>query len=404
MTDVPYKLPAGWCWVRLGEVAKREAVLLKPSDHPSRRFTYLGMEHVAAGQWDEPQAVEVNGDEIKSQVVAFRPGLVLYGKLRPYLNKVVVPRSTGVASTEFVPIAPLPDVLLPEYLGAFLRTPYFVAYAARNTTGSRQPRTRLDALWNAPIPLPPLPEQRRIVARVEELMARVREARRLREEARTEAERLWQSVLAETFPRPGSDLPEGWRWVRLGEVCEHFRESIDPRRYPARSFWLYSIPAYDEERQPVEAKGSEIGSAKLRVSVGVCLFSKLNPRIPRVWVLETVPDTGTPVASTEFMPLVPHTSVLDIKYLGQVLLSGGFLQQVRRDVAGATGSRQRLKPEVVLSALIPLPPLPEQRRIVAHLEAVQEKLKALKEAEEATERELIRLEQAILDKAFLGEM
>ncbi|GIX08274.1 MAG: hypothetical protein KatS3mg115_2677 [Candidatus Poribacteria bacterium] len=86
------------------------------------------------------------------------------------------------------------------------------------------------------MPLPPLAEQRRIVARIEELMARVREARRLREQAREDAERLWQSVLADTFPRPSSDLPAGWRWVRLGEVCDTSAPCYalvnDPERQP----------------------------------------------------------------------------------------------------------------------------------------------------------------------------
>jgi len=192
-------LPQGWRWVRLGEVARREAVLLKPSDHPSKQVRYLGMEHVASGQWDQPQVVEVPGTEIKSQVVAFRPGLVLYGKLRPYLNKVVVPRTTGVASTEFVPIAPNADLLSPEYLSAFLRTPYFVAYAVRNTTGSRQPRTRIDALWNALIPLPPLPEQRRIVARLEAVRERVQALKEAQEETESRLKELERSILDKAF-------------------------------------------------------------------------------------------------------------------------------------------------------------------------------------------------------------
>jgi type I restriction enzyme S subunit len=103
MTEGPYKLPEGWRWVRLGEIAWRESVTLKPSDYPDLVFRYLGMEHVAPGQWDEPMPVEIPGREIKSQVIVYRPGLILYGKLRPYLNKVVVPSTEGVASTEFVP-------------------------------------------------------------------------------------------------------------------------------------------------------------------------------------------------------------------------------------------------------------------------------------------------------------
>src|SRR5690606_35257557 len=69
-------------------------------------------------------------------------------------------------------------------------------------------------------PLPPLDEQRRIVARVEELMARVREAKRLRQQAKEDAERLMQAALAEVFPSPGAEPPPGWRWVRLGEVFD----------------------------------------------------------------------------------------------------------------------------------------------------------------------------------------
>ena len=73
-------------------------------------------------------------------------------------------------------------------------------------------------LQEACIPLPPLNEQRRIVAKVEMLMEQVREARRLRQKAAEDADRLWQSVLADTFPCPGTDLPPKWRWVRLGDM------------------------------------------------------------------------------------------------------------------------------------------------------------------------------------------
>jgi type I restriction enzyme S subunit len=199
MTQGPYKPPAGWRWVRLGEVARREATLLKPSDYPSRRFRYIGMEHVAPGQWEEPEGVEINGSEIKSQVVVFHPGLVLYGKLRPYLNKVVVPQTEGVASTEFVPIVPLLDVLDPEYLGAFLRTPSFVEYASANTTGSRQPRTRLDVLWNTPISLPPLAEQGCIVAELEAVWARVNALKEAQAETDSELQRLERAILDKAF-------------------------------------------------------------------------------------------------------------------------------------------------------------------------------------------------------------
>lgn len=406
MTEGPYKLPQGWRWVRLGEVASREAVLLKPSDHPSRRFRYLGMEHVAAGQCEEPRPVEVNGDEIKSQVVAFRTGLVLYAKLRPYLNKVVVPRSSGVASTEFVPIAPISDLLSAEYLGAFLRTPYFVAYAVRNTTGSRQPRTRLDALWNALVPLPPLSEQRRIVARIEELMARVREARRLREQAREDAERLWQSVLAETFPRLGSDLPQGWRWVRLGEVAKIFSGSPAPqgKEYFEQGTFPF-VRVQDLGRHGITTdlketadKVNERAAREFRLvkaSKGTILFPKSGAAI--LTNSRAILGTDAYIVS-HLAGISPNIDVAEPLWVFYWLCTVDMSEYV--DNLAYPSFRLSKVREI----LIPLPPLEEQRRIVARLDEVRERIQALKKAQEETEARLRDLERSILDKAFRGEL
>jgi len=321
MTDGPYKLPDGWRWVRLGEVARRIAELVQPSAQPDTIYNHLGMDQVPPGQWDEPSPNPVPGAQVASACVMFRPGFVLYGKLRPYLNKVVLCSRQGIASSEFVPLEADRKDLEPAWLAAYLRTPRFVAYAASNTTGSRQPRVRLDALWESRLRLPPIHEQRRILTRIEELMGRIREARRLREEAKGDADRLMQAALAEVFPRPGSPLPLGWRWVRLGEVATYERRSLDPRRHPTKSFLLYSIPGYDNGEAPEEVVGAEIGSAKLLVRPGVCLFSKLNPRLPRAWVLKDAFERHQQLSSTEFMPLRPQAGELDLDYLGKVVVS-----------------------------------------------------------------------------------
>ena len=83
-----------------------------------------------------------------------------------------------------------------------------------------------------------------------------------------------------------------------------------------------------------------------------------------------------------------------------------YLRSIEEALSGSgSGSTFNAITKKELSALpIPLPPLDEQRRIVAHLEAVQAKVRALKEAQAATDAELQRLEQAILDKAFRGEL
>jgi type I restriction enzyme S subunit len=197
-------------------------------------------------------------------------------------------------------------------------------------------------------------------------------------------------------------LPKGWRWVRLGEVCTYERQTIDPRRYPHQEFLLFSIPAYDNNKQPELRKGSEIGSLKLKIKPNICLFSKLNPRIPRAWVIksdESISDLPM-LASTEFLALRPYTHLIDLDYLGLSLLSNVFLSQFQVGVTGATSSRQRLKQEDVLNALIPLPPLEEQKRIVARIEELMDRIKEAKKLRQETKKQTELLWQSVLAETF----
>jgi type I restriction enzyme S subunit len=411
MTEGPYKLPEGWRWVRLGEIAWRESVTLKPSDYPDLVFRYLGMEHVAPGQWDEPMPVEIPGREIKSQVIVYRPGLILYGKLRPYLNKVVVPSTEGVASTEFVPIAVNEKVVESHYLAAYLRSPAFVAYATQNTTGSRQPRVRLDALWNALIPLPPLEEQRRIVARVEELMSRIREAKRLRQEAKEEAERLWQSILSETFPKPGSELPKGWRWVRLGDVCEYRTgiwgpEASDPTQgFPIiRSTEIEGLLIRPQTASVRMVRRGQVDAYKLETGDILINKSSGSPHLVGWPAIFEDPRDGKIYLFSNFMlRLRADRRTLEPWFLLYYLHSP-TARSIYLGAQDTTSGLRNLRVREFMVQPIPLPPLEEQRRIVAYFQDVQGKIRALKEVQAQTEAELKRLEQAILDKAFRGEL
>lgn len=410
MTEGPYKLPDGWRWVKLGEVCEinpRRPRLHRDGNTPT---TFVPMNAVdeASGTISVPQTRSYN--EVSRGYTYFEEGDVLFAKITPCMEngKAAIARGLldgiGFGSTEFHVLRPDMRVMA-EWVWLFVRQERFrVAAKTAFRGGVGQQRVPQDFLMTYLIPLPPLSDQRRIVARIEEVMALVREARQLREEAKKDAERLMQAALAEVFPRPGADLAPNWRWVRLGEVVEHRRRSIEPRCFPDETFILYSIPSYDNGMKPEKVEGAQIGSSKLLVETGSCLFSKLNPRLPRAWIVDETAEGYRRIASTEFMPLKPRNDALDLVYLGKLLVSEGFLKQVRADVTGATGSRQRLKPDVVLSAVIPLPPVTEQRRIVAYLDSVQREVKGLKEAQSATKTELQRLEQAILDKAFRGEL
>src|SRR5215813_11710196 len=104
----PWKLPEGWEWINLQTVVKVQTISVKPSNNSEGFIRYLGLEDVEKGQWEgvKPQLIAAN--EIKSTCIAFTQSHVLYAKLRPYLNKVVVPKDDGFGSTEWIPLQPDP--------------------------------------------------------------------------------------------------------------------------------------------------------------------------------------------------------------------------------------------------------------------------------------------------------
>jgi type I restriction enzyme S subunit len=271
------------------------------------------------------------------------------------------------------------------------------------------PSLRLSKIRELLIPLPPLEEQRRIVARVEELMSRIREAKRLRQEAKEEAERLWQSILSETFPKPGTELPTGWRWVKLGEVCTLIESGFAFRKKGAPEGDLLHLRPYNiAEDGTLDLSQrfyvpSSLRSARHKfLQPGDVLFNNTNS-VELVGKTALVREPLEAAFSNHITLLRPDTTKAEGAWIALVLLAlwrQGFFANLCNKWIGQAG----INTETLRSVLIPLPPLEEQRCIVAYFQDVQEKIRALKEAQAQTETELKRLEQAILDKAFRGEL
>jgi len=191
-------IPAHWRVVRLGEVATLSTKAVDPANAGTKR--YIGLEHIEPGniriqRWGK-------ADDVRSLKTAFQQGDVLYGKLRPYLDKAVLAEWDGICSTDILVIRAQSN-LLPEFLAYLLHTSQFIAYAISTTTGVNHPRTSWKALQKFPIPLPPLSEQREIARMLQAVGAKIG------------AEQTRRAALEDLFKTLLHELMSGRRRVSL---------------------------------------------------------------------------------------------------------------------------------------------------------------------------------------------
>ena len=170
---------------------------VNPSESPSEDFNYLGMENVEPITGNVKGETIRQGSTIKSTCVVFNKQLILYGKLRPYLRKVVdcseLAFDQGVASSEFICLRPKEFLVSQAWLAYYLRSSA-VAEQAKVAIGARMPRISPNALLSMCVPLPPLSIQREIMVRVatgrDEIARETAKAERLSREINAEIEAL----------------------------------------------------------------------------------------------------------------------------------------------------------------------------------------------------------------------
>jgi type I restriction enzyme, S subunit len=289
------------------------------------------------------------------------------------------------------------------FLGWLTKTRDFVELCQRASEGTTN-RVRLqeDRFLALQIPLPPLAEQRRIMARIEDLAAKIDEARNLRRQAVEEGEALSLAGVEEYYQRlrnrfGATSLAEvsdsitdgdhntptftdqGARFIFVGNVssgrlhfegCKHVAESyfrtLKAQRLPEQGDILYS------------AVGATLG-------------------------VPALVDCDEPFCFQRHVAILkPNRAALNSQFLWHMLRSRTVFEKAW---SSTTGSAQPTVPLWAIRALtIPLPPIAEQRRIVTELDALQAQVDELKRRQSETAAELSALSPSILDRAFRGEL
>ena len=195
-------------------------------------------------------------------------------------------------------------------------------------------------------------------------------------------------------------LPEGWKWVRLGDCNGYTGEIINPHNFPKDSFELYSVPSSAVD-YPEIISGIDIGSSKQVVEPGDVLLCKINPRINRVWHVTGYTNNKL-LASSEWI-IFRNKHILS-KYMMFCMRAAYFREFMLSNVSGVGGSLMRAQPKHVRRYPIPLPPLEVQQRIVERIESLFAKLDEAREKAESALESFERRKAAILHKALTGEL
>lgn len=226
-------MPRSWRMVKLGVFLQRRKDTVLPVTLPDNFVGLVGLEDIQDGGRGGITIRQTKPQEIESLKTRFEAGDILYGKLRPYLNKVGIAPQTGLCSTEIwaFTTSPLVD---PRFVTFFLASFFFVDRVASLTKGANLPRLDAYTFDSIEIPLPPLSEQKRIVGILQE----AEEIRRLRAEAEAKTTELIPAAFADLF---GKGKIASFESRKVSTLCNLVRGS-SPRPQGDPLFYGPGVP------------------------------------------------------------------------------------------------------------------------------------------------------------------
>ena len=181
----------GWEDKKLGDVCRYDKTSNKKSHLP-----YVGLENIESNFGKFIGSLEPQ--KVKSSTFNFTDKHVLYGRLRPYLNKVLLPKFEGHCSTEIFPIM-VNEHLNRDFLFRWLMYGKTIKKINATCTGTRMPRANMNEVLNLIIPLPPIPEQQSIVAKLDTLSGETKKLEAIYTQKLADLEELKKSILQKAF-------------------------------------------------------------------------------------------------------------------------------------------------------------------------------------------------------------
>lgn len=334
--------------------------------------------------------------EVRKGYTYFAEGDVVFAKITPCMEngKSAIARNLmngiGFGTTEFH-VLRSGQLTTPEWLHLFVRNREFREEAKKNMHGAAgQQRVPVDFLREATIPLPPVDEQRRIVARIEGLTRRAEEARNLAAEREAELDALLQALY--------SRMIEGVEWKPLKEIASLVRRAVKTKpdgRYEEMGIRSFGKGTF---QKPV-LTGRQIGNKRIyTIHEGDLVFNNVFAWEKAIAVAKAE-DHGR-VGSHRFITYVPHEGQATSEFLCHHFLGERGIEDIRAASPGSAGRNRTLGLKKLEQILVPVPEYDEQKRF-----ADIAKRRQLIQLETAgIEEELKAFHAALLAKAFRGKL
>lgn len=406
------KLPEGWVETQLGNVVEYGKAAKRTLSDVKQETWVLELEDIEKDSSKLLGKTRAHQRPFKSTKNSFQKGDVLYGKLRPYLNKIIVADEDGVCTTEIVPINAEP-FCFNKYIFYWLKSSTFLHYVDEVSYGVNMPRLGTADGLKAPLRLAPLAEQKIIAEKLDTLLAQVDSTKARLEQIPQILKRFRQAVL--TLAMSGN-LTEEWRkinsikftdWVmsNVGEVAKVATGKTPKRTEPiywkgGTIPWLTSSSTgkafADTAEQFITQQALTECSLKVFLP-GTLLLAMYGEGKTRGQVTELNISATCNQACAAIMY---NKEKVSLQFLKMRLIEN--YQETRKAAAG--GNQPNLNLNKVREIPIAVPPLPEQHEIVRRVEQLFAYADTIEKQVNAALSRVNNLTQSILAKAFRGEL
>ena len=421
--ELPFEIPDNWVWIRLGYIVDFSQSDTVAASQINPSSWVLDLEDIEKDSGKLLQRKTFGETQSKSDKHCFFKGNVLYSKLRPYLNKVIVADADGYCTTEILAFN-FGQHIAAQYAKTFFMSPYFVDYAMDGAYGVKMPRIGSHRGNSALMPVPPYTEQIHLVNRIDELFEQID----IIEQNQTDIDTLYdefrkrtltlaiqgklvpqnpndepasvllERIRAEKKAKLGKkyvdsyiyksddncyyehiagraqdeqvevpfDIPDNWAWVRWGNLSFSIQYGYNaPAKESGRIKMVRISDIHNNEVDWEHVPFCDINETDIKTYLlkeNDILFARTGGTVGKSYLVTCVPEEAIYAG---YLIRTQYSAQLSAQYLKFFMESSLYWMQLK-DGTIAT-AQPNCNGQTLSKMILPLPPLAEQKRIVAKI-------------------------------------